>query len=63
LGLKEGLTLKEAGIDFRPRPGDTYLKLDEETFNRIVNTLKEQPEYDWCKWLEMYSDYCESNSR
>ena len=63
LGLKEGVTLKEAGIDFRPRPGDTYLKLDKETFDRIVNTLKEQPDYDWCKWLELYSDYCESNTR
>ena len=63
LGFKEGLTLKEAGIDFRPRPGDTYLKLDKETFDRIVNTLKEQPDYDWSKWLELYSDYCDSNTR
>ncbi|MBU7005541.1 hypothetical protein [Phosphitispora fastidiosa] len=63
LGLKEGLTLKEAGIDFRPRPGDTYLKLDKATFDGIVSTLKEQPDYDWCKWLELYSDYCEINTR
>jgi hypothetical protein len=63
LGFKEGLTLKEAGIDFRPRPGDTYLKLDKETFDKIVNTLKEQPDYDWSKWLEMYSNYCDSNKR
>ncbi len=63
MGFKEGLTLKEAGIDFRPRPGDTYLKLDKETFDRNVNTLKEQPDYDWSKWLEMYSNYCDSNKQ
>lgn len=56
MGLKEGLTLKEAGIDFRPRPGDTYLKLDKATFDRIANTLQEQPDYDWSKWLEMYDN-------
>ena len=64
VGFKEGLTLKEAGIDFRPRPGDTYLNLDKETFDRIVNTLQEQPDYDWSKWLEMYGDdYSDSNKQ
>lgn len=63
LGFKEGLSLKDAGLDFRPRPGDTYLKLDKETFDRIVNTLKEQPDYDWSKWLKMYSNYCDSNKQ
>jgi len=56
MGFKEGLTLKEAGIDFRPRPGDTYLKLDKDTFERIAGILKEQPDYDWSKWLEMYNN-------
>lgn len=63
MGFKEGLTLKEAGLDFRPRPGDTYLKLDKESFDRIVNTLKEQPDYDWGKWLEMYNNYCDGNKQ
>ncbi|PKM82846.1 MAG: hypothetical protein CVU89_01530 [Firmicutes bacterium HGW-Firmicutes-14] len=63
VGFKEGLTLKEAGIDFRPRPGDTYLQLDKETFDRVVNTLKEQPDYDWPKWLEMYGNYCDLNQQ
>lgn len=62
MGYKEGLTLKEAGIDFRPRPGDTYLNLDKETFDRIVNTLQEQPDYDWSKWLEK-CDNCNGNKR
>lgn len=58
MGFKEGLTLKDAGLDFRPRPGDTYFKLDKETFNKIANTLKQQPDYDWSKWLEMFNNEC-----
>jgi len=61
MGFKEGLSLKDAGLDFRPRPGDTYLKLDKQTFNKIVKTLQEQPDYDWPKWLEMYNNYCDDN--
>lgn len=63
MGFKEGLTLKDAGLDFRPRPGDTYLKLDKDTFERIVNTLQAQPDYDWSKWLEMYNNYCDGNKQ
>lgn len=61
MGFKEGLTFKEAGLDLRPRPGDTYFKLDKETFEKIAAALQVQPDYDWSKWLNMYNDYSDAN--
>ena len=52
--LKTGLTLEEAGIDFRPRPGDTFKALNKETFDEILALLVEQDEYDWEQFLSLH---------
>lgn len=41
---KHGITLKEAGISFRPRPGDTHIPIDVNTASRIMKELRAQPD-------------------
>ncbi|MBS4032026.1 MAG: hypothetical protein KGZ63_11510 [Clostridiales bacterium] len=52
--LKTGLTLKEAGIDFRPRPGDTFKAIDKDTFDKILAILETQDDYDWEQFLRLH---------
>lgn len=46
IGPKAGVTLKEAGLDIRPRVGDTLFGLSDETAQEIISLLNEQDDLD-----------------
>ncbi|PLR75269.1 hypothetical protein CU633_22075 [Bacillus sp. V3-13] len=41
-----GVSLKEASLDIRPRPGDTNFILNEEEANRVITILQKQGDID-----------------
>lgn len=55
LPYKVGLRLediRELGVPkFRPRPGDTYLEINKEIFERMFKLLQQQEDFDWRAWL------------
>jgi len=41
-----GVTLKEVGIDVKPKIGDTVFEIDEEKAQEIIEALRRQPDLD-----------------
>ncbi|MGE7828857.1 hypothetical protein [Paenibacillus sp. NPDC093718] len=44
LGPKQGITFAEAGLDIRPRIGDTLYAITEEAAHRMIDLLEKQPD-------------------
>ncbi len=41
---KPGITLQSAGINFRPRIGDTHIPINNQDANHVINLLESQPD-------------------
>ncbi|WP_238882028.1 hypothetical protein [Clostridium sp. YIM B02551] len=54
---KEGISLKEANVDFRPRPGDTYIPIDSQVAEGIINKLNSQPDLTSNQIKELSNKY------